>query len=255
MKLAATLLALSTVAIVSSASSQQIVETVDFAPLEGTAWGSRDLTVRVNFGEGIGLGTLTFTGINGGFFAVPNADYKGETLAGYDLENGSVLNRTEEVTFSIRSDAPPPVGELMGFNLTVTLDSGVFPTGSVFLTRSLDWTPDFRQYLELDQGLGSPTNANLPTDFGNTVFSRPLVEISPGLFSVTELDTYSLGKAFPILGNGFSVNFLTTASSRAGLAFSIAVAPVAAVPEPSAALLVLSGLGLLILGPRRRRIP
>lgn len=234
----------------------QTLTSVDFNPIEGTTWA--DSSVRLDFGD-LGLGTVTFTPINGGGFQVPPGGapfpYNAAPYSAYSgsttLSNGAIFSPTQEVVFNI---LPSDATGLAGFNMKVTLDSGAFTDGSVFSVRSLAYTDDRFQYLQLVDGLGSPDSTQLPTDGLNNP-DMVLVDADRKLYgpSPTSATTHGAasGLAFGINGgNTFSVNLLsTTGYQPGGVALTIALAPI---PEPSAALLGVASLGGFALIRRRR---
>lgn len=231
----------------------QTLQSIDFTPLEGTAWG--DSTVRLDFGAA-GMGTVTFTGINGGAYhnsqapgpynVAPYSSYQGPTT----LSDGSIFSPSQEAFFTT---LPSTNAGLSGFNMTVTLDSGVFADGSVFSARSFGANAngtDF-QYLQPVSGLAAPDSVQLPSDGGNQQ-DMVLLDALNNLYGAAATTSASRGLAFDIQGGSFSVNFLTTTNYQPGGQAMTIVTPIAAVPEPSAALLACLG-GVLIRTRRRRR--
>lgn len=246
-----------------SSMQAQTLTSIDFTPLEGSAWG--DSIVRLDFGAGMGMGTIAFSSINGGAFgngltpfpynAAPYSVYNGSTTLG----NGALFSPTAESAFSILSGSTTG---LSGFSMTVTLDSGVFTAGSVFSVRSLGLNTSLNafQYLSAVSGLGPPDTAQLPTD-GLSNADWALIDASQSSYSqsLAGLTLYgaaadtgaSRGLALEITGNSFTADFLITPNYQSfesgGMAFTIATAPV---PEPSSA--VFLGLGALFWLRRHR---
>ncbi|MBX3741102.1 MAG: PEP-CTERM sorting domain-containing protein [Akkermansiaceae bacterium] len=242
------LVSLLSAAFISQAHAQTDLYTVDMSNVLTGSWSSSpDNVLTLDFGNGLGTGSITFTSINNGFFAPGAINYTGEPYEA-ELLNGDTLHRDNETTFSLRATAPDHPG-LQGFTMSVALDEGMFPAGSVFLIRSLDNRPDGNiQRIELVSGLEAPTADIHPSDFGGA--TGTLIEISPGMYASDAVGSVSRGAIIPIkaTGNSFTVNFLANSSYNGGIAFAIAT-PV--VPEPTAGLLAgIAGLGLAF---RRRR--
>lgn len=232
----------------SLAAEAQILTSIDYTPQEGTNWGNP--TVRLNFGDGIGMGTISFQSINGGYYspvsfnapynAAPYSSYSGSTL----LSNGATYSPSSEVVFAIRQT----VAGFGGFRMTVSLDSGDFPEHSVFGIRSLGQNASGNfQSLTLLSGLSPADSVRLPTD---DVWGPPpdfADTVTPGVYVPTSVGSNALGRAFEINGNSFSVDLVGNYYGG-GEAFTISVAPV---PEGSSATLALAGIFGLCL--RRRR--
>jgi hypothetical protein len=229
----------------------QNLNSIDFTPVDGTSWASSPSSVRLNFGEGIGYGTVTFSDINGGSFgyvlapfaynAAPYSSYNGPTT----LSSGAVFAPESELIFTIN---PGSGAGLAGFEMTVTLDSGNFTDGSVFSARSLGRSGDNSQYLMLGSGLSSPDSVQLPTD-GSGSSDLGLVDPAQSLYGPVSNGGASKGLAYGISGNSFTASFLTTTGYQPG-GVALTIATPTAVPEPTAAaLLCLGSFGLLF---RRR---
>lgn len=228
----------------------QVLSSIDFTPIEDSAWGGS--SVRLDFGEGNGLGTITFEALNGGSFGLvvaggdynlaPYGSYQGPTT----LSNGAIFSPSQEVVFTTNFAS----GVLdSGFRMTVTLDSGLaFTEGSVFSARSLGLTADGGyQELRLVSGLAAAYDTRLPTD---DLWGPPpdFIETSTGVYQPGSVGGNSQGRAFEITGSSFVVEFVGNYNAG-GNAFTIATAPV---PEPSAAFSI--GLvGMFALLCRKRR--
>ncbi|RYD27110.1 MAG: PEP-CTERM sorting domain-containing protein [Verrucomicrobiaceae bacterium] len=241
------LVSLLSAAFISQAHAQTDLYTLDLSNVLTGSWSSTpDNALTLDFGNGLGTGSITFTGINNGFFAPGSITYTGEPYQ-TTLLNGDILHRDHETVFSLRATEAAHPG-LQGFQMTVALDEGMFPAGSVFLIRSLDSRPDGNiQRIELVSGLEAPTGDILPSDFGGA--TGTLVEISPGMYA-SDIPGVSRGAVMPVSASGksFTVNLLADSSYGGGIAFAIATA---VVPEPSVGLLAgIAGLGLVL---RRRR--
>lgn len=224
-----------------SITSGQTLSSIDFTPLEGTAWG--DSTVRLNIGNGLGMGTVTFSSINGGAFAnaatpfaynaPPYSSYNGPTTLG----SGALFSPAFESVFTI---LPSSNAGLSGFSMTITLDTGAFTYGSVFSARSLgrNDTLGRYQYVSPVSGLGVADTAQLPTDGGSSA-DWALLDSGLNLYGAASNTAASKGFALPISGNSFTVEFLTTTNYQpGGVAFTVATAPALPVPEPSSFILV-----------------
>ncbi len=242
------LVSLLSAAFISQAHAQTDLYTVDMSNVLTGAWSSSpDNSLTLDFGNGLGTGSITFASINGGYFAPGAINYTGEPYEGL-LLSGNTLHRDNETTFSLRG-TPIESDDLLGFSMTVKLDEGLFPAGSVLLIRSLDNRADGNiQRIQLGSGLDAPTGDILPSDFG--LATGNIVEISPGTYASDTVGSVSQGAVIPIKadGNSFTVNFLANSSYNGGIAFALAT-PV--VPEPTVGLLTgIAGLGLVF---RRRR--
>ncbi len=234
-----------------------ILTTVDLSAVEGTSWNNANTqAVRVDFGAGYGLGTITITGINGGTYGNVAPAYTGEPLLNYALSNGNVLNRTTESIFTLPTGSASPNGTLSGVAVTFTLDSGTFGDGGLFMIRSLDWHPTngVRQYFSNGAGLMAPLPDALASDFGNATGNVVAVgsDSDGTLWSTDTIGTVSKGAAFQLADdvNQFSFRLLATQGYGGGIAFSFALDP-SQVPEPTT--LALGGLAIAGLGLMRAR--
>lgn len=209
--------------------------------------------IHVNLGNGLGTGTISFISINSGQFQVGATRLTAETYDDRLLSNGDILNITEETSFSIRMSIPGAEDNLRGFRMTITLDEGVFPDGSLFIPRSLDYRSDGnRQRIQLVSGLGDPYSDNLPSDTSvGAGATGVLTEISPGVYAPDIMGSVSQGKPFAILSNtnSFTVDFLSNLTYGGGVAMTVAT-PL--IPEPSSALLFsAASLGFVLRRQRR----
>lgn len=224
--------------ILTSAVSAQTLESINFSPLEGTSWSSGD-PVRLYFGQEHGMGTVTISSVNGGSFSNALTPYSYNLTSPYNgpttLSDGRIFAPTSESVFSIVSN--PSSSDLSGFSITVQLDSGSFAPGSVFSLRSLGTRGNSSQYFQPGAGIGSPDSVALPTDAVNPP-ALVLVDSVNNLYAPASNTAASAGLAFNVSGNSFTGNFLSTAGYQpGGVAFTIAVPQ--AIPEPSAAMLLL----------------
>lgn len=237
----------------SHVAHSQTLTNIDYTPVDGTSWNAApssagpytttSTSVRLDFGEGIGLGTISFDPINSGWWQLrnPNNSY---AYSPTTLSTGALFAPTEEVILSLRSN--PGADATAGVMITVTLDSGSFPEGSMFSIRSLARGDTGFQQITLLSGLSSADPVQLPSDSGPP--SPELVETSPGsgIYAPAVNTGASAGRAFGITGSSFSVAYTGNYNGGAE-AFNIVVP----VPEPSGAILLgLSGLTTLV---RRRR--
>lgn len=231
-----------------SSLSAQTLTSIDFTPLEGTSWG--ESSVRLDFGDGIGLGTVSFSSLNSGGYTIvaPGTPYNAAPYSSYNgpttLGNGAIFNPAEEVIFRIQPGGSPG---LSGFRMTVALDSGMFPEGSVFAIRSLGLNAaGAYQSLTLVSGLESADSVQLPSD---DAWGTPpdFVETGIGVYQAASVGSNAKGRAFEINGGSFTVDLVGNYVGG-GEAFTIAVAPV---PEPTPLALGIAGLGGFLLLRRR----
>lgn len=244
-------------AALAGAAQATVLTTFDLTAIDGTSWSSINSTpVRVDFGTGYGLGTISVASLNGGFFQSYQTPYTGENYSGLDLGGGNRLNVTNESVFVLGHGSSSPADALAGVSFTVKLDAGSFAAGTVVDIRSLDWTGNnIHQYFSPGDAFASPYGAALPTDF-NSASAVPLTLIgtdADGDLYGASTPGVSQGAAFPLAfaTDEFSFRLLTTASYGGGVAFSIALPP-AQVPEPETISLMLLGLGLVGVSVRRR---
>lgn len=222
------------------------LSTIDLTAVGGTSWASLATTpVRVDFGAGYGLGTVSATGLDGG--ALLSAQVYTGLPNSATLSNGNSFVSTEEIVFTYG----PGVTGLGGFTLNVQLDSGVFLDGAVFEVRSLDWRNGFVQYFSPGSGLGAPDATVLLSD--GAVPLVPVGSDAQGTFYGPGSPGIGAGLAFAIDpgADAFSGRFLAD-RNLGGVAFTIALPAASTVPEPASALLVLVGLGALAARGRRK---
>ena len=106
------------------------------------------------------------------------------------------------------------------------------------------------QYLRIESGLAPPDSVQLPTD-GVGSADLVLIDSATQLYGPAGNGGASKGLAFDIVGNSFSVSFLTTQNYQPG-GEAMTIATPVAVPEPSGAVLI-GMLGIATLIRRRRR--
>ncbi|WP_326533523.1 PEP-CTERM sorting domain-containing protein [Pseudorhodoferax sp.] len=248
---------------VAAASQAAVLTTADLTALEGSAWSAVNSSpVRLDFGAGYGMGSITMASINGGYYDSRISPYTGETYS-RTLSNGDTLAVTNESVFVLGHGSSVPNGERAGIDVTFTLDSGNFAAGALLVIRSLDWTgAGVHQYFSPGSGLSTPLLDQLPTDFG-----MPSAVPVSVMGSDAGGDLY--GASAPGIGGGlafaldddvrsFSFRLLTSASYGGGVALSFALPPAAQtlaneVPEPQTLPLAALGLGAVAWTLRRQR--
>ncbi|MEZ0387195.1 MAG: PEP-CTERM sorting domain-containing protein [Verrucomicrobium sp.] len=239
----------------STVLAQPQLQTVDYySPVQGNWNTPMAGPIRLDLGNGLGMGTITFTSLNGGSILTQAV---GNTTDSYDqmLGNGTSLSYDQEINFRIGVGPDPAF--LSGFRMTVTLDQGTFGAGSLFLVRSLDWwnnnpeNPNVKQFFDHSYDLGTPYADVLPTDslYGPEVKGL-LANDGNGIYSAASVNSVTYGTAFPIssTSNTFAVQFYTNIAYTGAIAMTIATP----IPEPASGLLVLAA-GVVFTLYRRRR--
>jgi len=233
------------------AAHATVLTTTDLTAVAGTSWAAIDTTpVRVDFGAGYGLGTITVTSINGGLLRVLDSAYTGEAYSAMALDANTTLNLTQELTF--RLPGTPISPGLIGFNVSMTLDSGSFAAGSALIIRSLDSRADgIQQFFSPgDAFAASPYAAILPSD---TVFNPAASGVLVNTGSDADGELWSSdrigvaqGRAFALTDatDTFDFRVLATGSYGGGVAFSLALPAAAQIPEPESLALVLAALAI-----------
>jgi len=213
--------------------------------------------VRVDFGAGYGTGTISVSAINGGALSVSNSAYTAEAYSGMPLDANTTLNLTQELIFALSGMRTAP--GMLGFNVSMTLDSGTFAAGSALIIRSLDWRADgLRQYFSPgDAFSANPYAAILPSD---TVFNPAASAVLVNTGSDADGDLWSSnqqgivrsaqgvsqGAAFGLADatNSFDFRVLATDAYFGSIAFSLALPAAAQVPEPQSLALMLAALAI-----------
>jgi hypothetical protein len=253
--------------------------TTDLTPLEGTTWeravdvllfGAVQQPVRIDFGAGYGMGTITLTSFNGGVPAIGYAPIAATDLAAslshlnytQDLGNGDTLVSSTtgiaQTMIDASSEASVPGNGIAGFTMMFALDNGAFSAGSLFLAGGLQLADTLNptSYFSPGAEFGAPLAASLPGKYGNT----PLVQVgsySLGALYSAEGAGGSETRAFALLEdtNSFSVRFLSDpvfSKSHGSPIFSFATAT-AAVPEPATWAMMILGMGFVGASMRSRK--
>jgi len=250
--------------------------TTNLTALEGTEWvgidallfGTEQQPVRIDFGTGYGMGTVTVTGFNGGHSVMPYAPIAGTDMSGalshlnytQDLGNGDTLVSSQTGTAYAWIDTPSrisaPDNGIAGFTMTFKLDSGAFSAGSLFLAGGFQLEAGLNptSYFSPGEEFGAPLAVSLPGAFGNT----PLVQVGSDSFGTlygVESAGTSETRAFALLEdtNSFSVRFLSNpvfSKSHPSATFSFATTN--PVPEPATWAMMIFGLGVTGYAMRRR---
>lgn len=204
-----------------------VVRTIDLLPIGGTTLA--DVTtpggVQLDF-QGYGTGHLTFSSVSsGGSFASPLQRIGFVNTA--TLDNGNQYLSNNELVFDL-------AGANVSFVITVTLDSGFLPTGSVFEIRSLDRIGSSAQYFLPGAGMGAVDSHQLASD-GNV----PLVLGAGGEFAPSA-DGISLGRVWDVGGVSSFSGVFRQDRRFGGVAITIALPQV---PEPASLMLLVAGIG------------
>lgn len=214
-----------------------LVRTIDFVPIDGTTLNSLTAPGGTVFNFGAyGKGHVAFTSLsNGASFASLFPIQR--NAAAVTLDNGNQFLSTKLVGFDL-------LGNGASFVITVTLDAGVLPAGSVFEMLSLDRGNADAQYFLPGVGMGVVDSHQLLSDG-----AIPLVADQSGVFSAAN-NGISAGRAWDVGGvNSFSGTF-SQDRRFGGVGFTIGVAEI---PEPGSLALVLVSLGALAAVHRRTR--
>lgn len=211
--------------LVSGASAQAaVVQTIDLLPIGGSVLADVITPggVQLDF-QGYGTGRLTFSSLSGGTFALLQRN--GYTTSA-TLDNGNQFVANNALVFDLR-------GNDASFVITVTLDSGFLPSGSVFEILSLDRIGSNAQYFLPGAGMGAVDSHQLLSD-GNV----PLIELVGGEFSASG-NGISLGRVWDVGGVSSFSGLFRQDINFGGVALTIAVPRV---PEPASLALLISGL-------------
>ncbi len=212
----------------SFAAQAGIVQTIQLLPIDGTSLS--DVTspggVRFDFGAS-GKGRVTFSALSAGA-SVPTL-VRNNFVNGATLDNGNQFVSNNSLVFNL-------LGDNASFLLTVALDAGVLPTGSVFEMFSLDRKGSSAQYFLPGTGMGAVDSHQLLSD-GAIL----LIPDLGGVFSAAS-DGISKGRVWDVGGvSSFSGAFRQD-RNFGGVGFTIAVSQV---PEPDSLVLLFAALGAL----------
>jgi hypothetical protein len=213
--------------LVSFTTQAAVVQTIDLVPIDGTTLNSLTVAGGAVFDFGAyGKGRVTFTSLsNGASFSTLFPIQR--NAAAVTLDNGNQFISNNLIGFDL-------VGNGASFVITVTLDAGVLPAGSVFEMLSLDRSNAAAQYFLPGLGIGAVDSHQLLSDG-----AIPLVADQSGVFSAAS-NGVSAGRAWDVGGvNSFSGTF-SQDRRFGGVGFTIAVAQV---PEPDGLALLIAGLG------------
>jgi hypothetical protein len=228
----------------SFSTQAALVRTIDLVPIDGTTLNSLTAPGGAVFQFGAyGKGRVEFTSLSNGasFVSLFPVQRNAPPVL---LDNGNQFISNSLIGFDL-------AGTGTSFNINVTLDSGVLPTGSVFEVISLDRFNAAAQYFLPGPGIGAVDSHQLLSDG-----AVPLVAGAGGAFSAAA-NGVSAGRAWDVGGvHSFSGTF-SQDQRFGGVGFTIGVAErieVAQVPEPATgALLLASLLALASVHSRTRR--
>lgn len=214
-----------------------LVRTIDLVPLDGTTLNS--LTAAggavFEFG-GYGKGRVAFTSLGNGASFSTLFPIQRNTVA-VTLDNGNQFVSNNLIGFDL-------LGNGASFVITVTLDEGVLPAGSVFEMLSLDRSNDAAQYFLPGLGIGAVDSHQLLSDG-----AIQLVADLSGVFSPAG-NGISAGRAWDVGGvSSFSGTF-SQDRHFGGVGFTIAVEQI---PEPGSLALLVASLGALASVQNRSR--
>ena len=178
---------------------------------------------------GYGKGRVTFSALSAGAaFAAPTLR-RNNFVNGATLDNGNQFDSKNSLVFNL-------LGNNASFVLTVALDTGVLPTGSVFEMFSLDRAGANAQCFLPGPGMGTVDSNQLLSDG-----AIPLILGPGGEFSAAS-DGISKGRVWDVGGvRAFSGTFRQD-RNFGGVGFTIAVLHV---PEPGSQALLLAALSAL----------
>ena len=214
-----------------------VVRTIDLSPIDGTTLNSLTSAggAIFNFGS-YGKGRVTFTSLsNGASFSTLFPVQRSTTTVA--LDNGNQFLSNNAIGFDL-------VGNAASFVITVTLDAGVLPAGSIFEMLSLDRTNSAAQYFLPGLGIGAVDSHQLLSDG-----AIPLVADASGAFSAAS-NGISAGRAWDV-GGVHSFSGLFSQDRRfGGVGFTIAVTDI---PEPGSIALLIAGAVVAVRTRRRDR--